>query len=93
MSYPPVPQPCIGNCAPDAFSYAWIRNNGLGGGDHRGLDLRKTFGKSGSEQTKRSCDTDRPIQADRSEPADGLFAADNISRDVLCTKQQSADRR
>lgn len=46
-----------------------------------------------SEQAKRSCDTDRPIQADRSEPADGLFAADNISRDVLCTKQQSADRR
>ena len=40
-----------------------------------------------SEQAKRSCDTDR------SEPADGLFAADNISRDVLCTKQQSADRR
>ena len=34
----------------------------------------------GSEQTKRSCDTDKPIQADRSEPADGLFAADNISR-------------
>ena len=50
-------------------------------------------GEGGSEQAKRSCDTDRPIQADRSEPADGLFAADNISRDVLCTKQQSADRR